>query len=237
MILCAFDLETTGLDVLMDRPIEVGTILYSTGMKKCLESSGYLVKTDVPISPEITALTGIYPSAVKQFGYESDYALDLLLEAIGLADAVIGHNVIQFDKRVLENWAIRHKRRIPEKLWIDTRTDLKGEGKHLGYQAADKGFLNLFPHSALSDCQTVLKLLDGENIDDVVARAKQPNVVVQSLQDREHNADAKKFKFFWKPDFKMWLKVVKESDIEALSKSTPFDITIVKELTPQQVWY
>ena len=59
MILLGFDMETTGLDFQKDRPIEIGYILYSTAQKRCLESSGYLVKTDVPISPLITKLLSL----------------------------------------------------------------------------------------------------------------------------------------------------------------------------------
>ena len=32
-------------------------------------------------------------------------------------------------------------------------------------------------------------------------------------------------------------KVVKECDMEALVKNAPFDISILKDVTPQQVWY
>ena len=100
-----------------------------------------------------------------------------------------------------------------------------------------RGFFNLFPHSALSDCQTVLKLTEGYNIEEVIERAKQPNVVIRSHQAYEDNNLAKKLKFIWISDLKIWAKVVKESDIEELQKSAPFKITIEKEISVEKIWY
>jgi DNA polymerase III epsilon subunit-like protein len=238
MLVLSIDFESTGLNVAEDHVIEVGMALYSTGQRKILESSGYLVKSDKPISEEITKITGIHPSAVEKFGFDSKDALQTVIELIQVADAVAGQNVIQFDKRMLESWGKRESASIPDKLWLDTLTDLPGvEGKHLGYMAADAGFLNLFPHSALTDCLTVVKLLMGHDIDKVVERAKSPLVVLQAHQDRANNDQAKKLKFRWKPERKIWWKVVKEMDVDELVKSAPFDISIEKDTPVEELWY
>lgn len=216
MILLSADLETTGLDFVASRPIEVGAILYSTGQKKCLESSGYLVKSDVPVPAFITTLTGITQSALDKFGYEPEAALDAFLDLADQADAIIGQNVKRFDKKMFEHWAQRHNKVVPTKLWIDTRTDLPGvESKHLGYMAADAGFLNLFPHSALSDCQTVLKLVEDHDITKVVERAQSPDIVLLAHQKFEDNHLAKTRKFVWNPTFKIWWKGIKQMDLDA----------------------
>jgi len=205
MIFLSFDVETTGLDVQNDRVIEVGAVLYSTGHNKCLKSAGFLVKTDKPISADITKLTGVHPGAVDKFGIDSFTAINIVLVMASKADAIIGQNVLRFDKKILESWGARENTVIPEKLWIDTMYDLPGvDGKHLGYQAADHGFLNMFPHSALGDCQTVLKLVSMYDIEKVVERAKSPFVVLQAHQKRHENDLAKKAKFRWNPDRKIW---------------------------------
>jgi DNA polymerase III alpha subunit (gram-positive type) len=240
MILLAFDLETTGLDFVKDRPIEVGAILYSTGQQKCLESQGFLVKTDAAISAEITKLTGITQQAVDKFGYESDDSLAAVTELMNQADAVIGHNVVRFDKRMLQAWQARHgwDGCAPEKLWIDTYTDLPDtEVGKLTLMAANAGFLNMFPHSALADCQTVLKLIESENpttkekydINKIVERAKSPTIVVQAHQARHQNDLAKKAKFRWYPEKKMWWKFVKEMDLEGVVKDLQFDVSVHRE--------
>jgi hypothetical protein len=240
VVILSFDVESTGLDVNNDRPIEVGAILWSTGQHKALESAGFLVKSDVPISPEITKITGIQPSAVERFGFESEAALDNVLAMLELADAVIGQNILRFDKRVLESWCQRHYRALPAKLYIDTMTDLPGlDGKKLSYMAveAPKPFINLFPHSALADCQTVLALVDQYDIEEVVKRAKSPTLVVQSHQARNANDDAKKFKFRWNPDRKIWWKAIKAIDFEAFQKQAlPFDISVREDLHAEDLF-
>jgi len=230
MILLAFDLETTGLDFVKDRPIEVGAILYSTGQQKCLESQGFLVKTDVPISAEITKLTGITQQAVDKFGFDSPDALQTVYTMMLEADAIIGHNAVRFDKRMLLNWCERDGFKILERLWIDTYTDLPDtEVGKLTYMAANAGFLNLFPHSAMADCQTVLKLIEKYDINKIVERAKSPLVVVQAHQARHENELAKKAKFRWYPERKIWWKFVKEMDLEALAASVQFNISVHRE--------
>jgi DNA polymerase III epsilon subunit-like protein len=237
-ILLSFDVESTGLNVHTDRVIEVGAILYSTGQKKCLESAGYLVKSDVPVSEEITKLTGISQAAVNKFGYESEDALETVLQMASLSDAFIGQNVLRFDKRVLEEWAKRHGKTVPEKLWIDTRTDLPGiEGKHLGYMAADAGFLNMFPHSALSDCQTVLKLVEPLDINAVIERAKSPLLILRAHVSFQENQLAKKRKYTWFPAKKYWVKVIKQQDLEVETSHKEFDVTFLDDITAEEIWY
>ena len=231
MILFVFDLETTGLDFVKDRPIEVGAILYSTAQQKCLESQGFLVRSDVPVSLEITQLTGIAQQAVDKFGYDSKDSLETVLEMMNQADAVIGHNAVRFDRRMLANWVIREgSQAVPDKLWIDTYTDLPGaKSGTLTHMAADHDILNLFPHSALADCQTCLKLIETYDIDTVVERAKSPAVVVQAHVTFDTNHLAKKEKFRWYPGKKMWFKLMKEMDVDAFAKNVTFDITIYRE--------
>lgn len=238
MILLALDFETTGTDTANDRVIEVGAILWSTAQNKCLESAGFLVKTDVPISAEITKLTGVHPGAVSKFGFESKDAIDNVMAMAEEAEAFIGQNVLRFDKKVLFAWATREQRAFPAQLWIDTMYDLPGaDAKHLGYMAADHGFLNMFPHSALADCQTVLKLVSMYDIDKVVERSKSPFVILQAHQKRSENDLAKKQKFRWNPEYKIWWKAVKQMDVEALGQACTFDIAIAPpEISLDKLW-
>jgi DNA polymerase-3 subunit epsilon len=243
MILMGFDMETTGLDFQNDRPIEVGAILYSTGQKRTMESTGFLVKTDVAISSFITGLTGLTQAAVNKFGYDSFDALDIVIDMMKEAEAIVGQNVIRFDKHMLGAWASRHGRTVPEKLWIDTRTDLPGvESKGLTYMAADHGFLNLFPHGALTDVQTCLKIVSMYDIDAVVARAKEPIVILKAhtgFKDSglPDNALAKARKFGWNPTYRLWYKVVKQSDVAAETSHGEFDVSFVTDIPVEKLWY
>ena len=61
--LVVFDLETTGLDLVKDRIIQISFIkVYPNGLE---ERGNYLVNPGVPILPEITQLTGISNDDVK----------------------------------------------------------------------------------------------------------------------------------------------------------------------------
>jgi DNA polymerase III alpha subunit (gram-positive type) len=239
MILLGVDLETTGLSPETDRPIELGAILYSTGQKKCLESTGLLIKSDVSVSERITELTGITQSAVDKFGYPSRDALGAFLDMAEQADAYIGQNVIQFDKRFFQSWVKREGMVLPEKLWIDTRTDIPGvEGKHLGYMAADAGFLNMFPHSALSDVQTVLKLIEGHDINKIVERAQSPTIVILGHQARTDNDLAKARKFRWNPAYGVWWKTIKYMDLKQEEEAAKFNISLAPpEILIEKLWY
>lgn len=240
MILLSLDFETTGLSVTDDRVIEVGAVLYSTNQHKCLDSLGVLVKTDKQITSEITGITNIHPAAVERFGYEQEAILDVILDMVDAADAVIGYNVRRFDQRVLENWA----NRIPDRLlstkpWIDLFQDLPWivpTGK-LSHVAADHGILNLFPHSAMADAQTVLAIASKYDPEELLHRAQSPTVVLQARQDRSSNDLVKRapYKFRWNPSNKIWWRPAKQQDVEEIIQSAPFPITIEKQWTPEEL--
>lgn len=237
MILAVYDTETTGLNTTTDEVIEFGMVLYSTGTRRTLESVGRLVKTNLPIIEEVTKVTGIIP-AMNRFGYEQDEALDEVIEIMSLADAIAGHNVKRFDKRITESWAKRVGRKLPEKLWIDTMSDIPGVvGIKLEHMAAEHGFLPLDKHSALADAQTCLKILAQYDIDAVAANAQVPDVIVQGHHARNENETAKKFKFRWNPEYKIWWKAVKETELDNFVKSVPFDVSIAdKSVQLEQLW-
>lgn len=61
--LVVFDLETTGLDLVKDRIIQISYIKVMPDGSE--ERGNYLVNPEVPIKPEITQLTGISNEDVK----------------------------------------------------------------------------------------------------------------------------------------------------------------------------
>jgi len=239
MILLSLDFETTGLDKQNDDVIEWGAVLYSTSQHKCLDSQGTLVKTERVITPEITKITNIHPKAVERFGYDSDNMLDVLIDMMNNTEHVIGFNVRRFDREVLYAWANRLGRTVPDKVWIDLYADLPWQipmGK-LSHVAADHGILNLFPHSAMSDCQTVLALLEKYDPELILKRALSPVVILRSHQSQLDNDLVKQapFKFRWNPPRKIWWKPVKEQDVDEVVSQAPFKISIQKELSLEEL--
>jgi DNA polymerase III epsilon subunit-like protein len=226
MIIASLDFETDSLDAAQGRVTEVGCVLYSTGAGRILSTDGYLINNEIPISAEITKITGIHKNMIDLVGMGPKAGLQRLLNLIDIADTIVGQNVIDFDLHFLENWCTREKEDFPkDRLVIDTYTDLPGvEGKHLGYQAADHGFLNLFPHGAVTDCLTVVKLISMHNFEEILVRAQSPRVTIQALVNYDNNALAKARKYRWDPASKVWYKVVKEMDLDQEAKDAPFDI-------------
>jgi DNA polymerase III epsilon subunit-like protein len=239
MILLSLDFETTGLDTANDRVIEFGAVLYSTGQHKCLDNQGMLVQTDKIITQEITDITGITKSAVDKFGYDADCVFDTIMDMMNQADAVIGYNVRRFDYAVLYNWAYRKQVPLPNKPWIDIYADLPWRvpvGK-LSHTAADHGILNLFPHSALADCQTTLAIANKYDHNMLLERAQSPVVILRSHQAQINNDQVKKapFKFRWSPSRKIWWRPVKQTDLDEFMNAVPFKVTIEKELTEREL--
>ena len=235
MLLLSYDVESTGLNVNTDEVIEVGAVLWSTGQSKSLESVGFLVQTSIPISKEITDITGITQAAVDTFGYESGDALNSVVDLMNQADVIIGHNVKRFDERITRSWASRFLTELPDKLWGDTMTDIPGvKGEQLVTMAAKHGFVNMFPHSALADAQTVIKLIQPYDIDKIVERAKSPTVVLRSHQPNapENNRAVGKLGFRWNGIHKLWWRATKEMDVSDIAAKCPFDVSRVdKEVT------
>ena len=228
MLILSYDLETTGLDLQKDRMIEVGLALYSTGQNKILESTGFLVQSDgVPVTEEITGITGITQTAVDRFGYDPTDALDDIIKFAEQAEAVVTHNGNRFDLPFTHNTAKRLNRLLPERLSIDTMTDIPGvAGEQLITMCAKHGFVNMHQHSAEDDAKSVLKLMSFYDFDAIIERAKTPTVVLISHAPRTStNAENKKFKFRWNPENKFWWKAVKESDIDELVRQFPFDVS------------
>lgn len=241
MILGVLDFESTGVDPLQDRVIEVGKILYSTGQKRVLESEGFLVRSDRPVPKEVEDLTGITNAAIKKYGYDEGDTLRGIIDWMRGLDAIAGHNINQFDWEILQNWACRHGLGpLAPRILIDTMWDLPGvRGRKLKYMCADDGFLLSDAHEALNDCRGTLKLIENrlDNLDNIIARAKSPIIVLQSLQDRDHNEQAKKREFHWNDQpAHIWWRACKEIDVTEIAKEAPFDVCIRRDLSLKELW-
>jgi DNA polymerase-3 subunit epsilon len=218
MIVAGLDIESTGLDKVKDRPIEVGVALWTTKYHRSLDTRAILVQSDgVPVTAEITEITGITQSMVDNFGYTPEEALDETLYFVDRADAIVAFNGKRFDMPMCQQWAKRLQKQFPEKFVIDPYTDLPMRGQELITMCAKMG-IYYDPHEAGADVGAMLRLMAKFPFEVVLERAKSPTVVIQSLQGRNENDKAKKHKFRWNPERKIWWKAVKEIDLQELAK-------------------
>jgi len=219
MIVAGLDLEATGLDKVKDRPIEVGVSLWTTKLNRSLDTRAFLVQSDgVAVTDEITEITGINQKMCDAFGYTPEEAYDEMVYFVDRAEAIVAFNGVRFDVPMCQQWAKRLQKEFPDKQVIDPYTDLPMRGQELITMCAKMG-IAYDPHEAGADVSAMLRLMGKFDFDVVLTRAKSPTTVVQSLQGRHENDKAKKHKFRWNPDRKIWWKAVKEIDIDGLAKA------------------
>ncbi|EIM28455.1 3'-5' exonuclease [Microvirga lotononidis] len=152
------DTETTGLDHTRDEVIEIGMVAFSYHedgrIGDVVGTYNALREPTMPITPEITRLTGITSEMVK--GHAID--LDAVEAFIQPAHLVIAHNA-RFDRPFCERladsfslkaWACSHA----EVSW----SDFGFEGSKLGYLLSQCGWFHQ-GHRAVEDCYALLEVL------------------------------------------------------------------------------
>lgn len=236
MLLLGLDLETSGLDPEKDRVLEIGLAHWDVERRRAVRQMDALVKPEIEIPEErwreLEPIHGIRREDVEKYGRESSEAIRIINQWGANADFVVAHNGTSFDKKFIDAWGKREWG-IPIQgwRWIDTRLDvpepLTGS---LVCIAAKNGFLNPFPHQALSDVLTMLRILDGFDIPKVIERAKIPNVLVAALGlPFERKDEAKNRGYYWAPELKQWRKAMKACDVEKERAECGFRIAEVKE--------
>jgi DNA polymerase III alpha subunit (gram-positive type) len=236
MIVVGLDLEATGLDKIKDRPIEVGMALWTTKYNRSLDTRAFLVQSDgVKVTDEITEITGINQGMVDRFGYNPAEAFEETMYFVDQAEAIVVFNGRRFDIPMMAQWGSRIKKQFPDKFVIDLFEDLPMRGQEQITMCAKLG-IYYDPHEAGADVGAMLRLMGKFNFETVLTRAKSPVVVVQSMQDRSNNAAAKRHKFRWNPERKIWWKAVKEMDLNDLAGAVNNEFGLqVLDLSPEDL--
>lgn len=243
MRLCGIDLETTGLDFDKDHITEIAWIIKDFKDPKALVQRSSLIypKFDA-VSAEITELTKITHRHLVRGGssFESVVA-DLEYDLTELeVDYIVAHFGNNFDRPMLLSCMKRNgveAVKISTMPWLDTKADIsypKGWSTSLRYVAAELGFLNPFPHSALFDVATMLRVLEHYDINEVIARSKEPTLVIRALTKYDDRELAKKARFRWeslgdKTYPKCWVKRIKASELSKEKADVTFEIVIIEE--------
>ncbi|WP_201838520.1 3'-5' exonuclease [Microvirga zambiensis] len=152
------DTETTGLDHTRDEVIELGMVAFlydeEGRIGDVIGTFNGLREPSVPISPEITRLTGISPDMVA--GQVLD--LEAVERFITPADLVIAHNA-RFDRPFCE----RLSKGFQVKAWACSHSEIAWnglgfEGSKLGYLVSRCGWFHQ-GHRAVEDCHALLEVL------------------------------------------------------------------------------
>lgn len=230
MRILGLDFETTGLDFINDRVIEIGAVVWDTESKKPMAMMSELIKLEEKLSPEIIRITGIDDEMLQAYGINGESAFGKLKDLIDSCDYVVAHNA-KFDRSFFEleikNYGIEID---PTKLkWVDTYMDVPYpdsiQTRKLSYLAAEHGILNTNAHRALFDVIVMLNILKNYSIDEVVKRAESPSVNVIAKVSFSEKDKAKDMGFRWNKDDKIWFKEFKELDLK--TKQFPFEVDVI----------
>jgi len=152
------DLETTGLNPDIDEIIEVGMVPFSYGSEGQIFSVGEvfskLREPSIPLSPEITKITGITNDMVRG----KTISPDEIFHFANKAGLIIAHNA-KFDRAFLEKFAPQ----FSEKPWACSMTGVPWkeegvDGVRLSHIAAEFGFF-YGAHRAVEDCLAGVEVL------------------------------------------------------------------------------
>jgi len=241
MLILGVDVESTGLDVENDRIIEIGWAIWDTERKKPLKMVSELIREDhrIPLTQEIKDITGILPEDIDKFGTTAYRTLTEFVADRTIVGAIVAHNGHNFDYKLIQNEGLRHKIVASDynAVLVDTMYDLPpkayGKSSSLTYMAADHGFINPFPHRALTDVLTMLKLVSLYPFQEILDRAKSPRMVVRGCVNFDNKDLAKEQGFRWQEvgDMKFdkcWVKIVKQCDLEVLKSKCKFPVAQLK---------
>ena len=238
MILLGVDVETSGLDPVKDRIIEIGAVTFDWDTKKPMQILSELVDpkmedSEFKLPEEITELTGITDEALGRYGgYEKDI-LHKLDQMIQFADFYVAHNGNAFDKLFIQEAYRRNEMVLGDQPWLDTMQDIKFpvsiKTRNLHHLGADHYTLNPFRHRAVFDVLTMFKVMEHYDLDAIIARSKEPTVYVQALVSFEEKDFAKDRGYRWFGPRKLWWRAWKISDYEADKMECGFRTQLLPE--------
>jgi len=239
MLLAGIDIETTGLDINNDRIVEISAVLWDWDKQVPVEIYSSLVyEEDMPNIDTTFEVSHIDKEMLEQYGKSPKIVMEEMCVLLNKGEYIVSHNGIDFDKPVVEQFYIRNGiNAVGNPTWIDTMYDIvyppMCKYRSLMYLSAYYEFINPFPHRALFDVMSMFKVMHkavGDNIDEVVARAKSPMLTIQAIVSFNDKDLAKAEKFRWEPDKKIWYKRMKEIDIDnEWLDNLPFEIRILED--------
>lgn len=226
-MILGIDVETTGLDPEKDEVIELGFALWDWEKRKPVVCGSYLIQPRAPLSEEIKKITGI---SDDDFNYQNSQqvAWRELSKFIDKSDYLMAHNAA-FDRSFVSKCVPVYIDTIgfAEKIWIDTLIDIdydqsKAKHKNLTYLSATHGFVNPFPHRALFDVLSMLKVASNYDLNAMVDSARSPLITLVALVSFDKKDAAKALGFNWNPNDKRWEMKIKKFQADKLLKDSAF---------------
>lgn len=223
MLILGFDTETDGLVTPTTNILQIGAVLWDTAAQKKKAKAKVDVLINWPdlteIKPEAAEVNGILLEATRKYGMLAKEAFETLVAMMRAADAMCAHNGNAFDKPLLMSNAARVGVEVPAMVWVDTSCDIEYpahiQTRKLVHLAAEHGFVNPFPHDAISDVLTMLKVADLYDWDKTMTWARSPSVIIRADSTFQQKELVKKQNYRWNGESKEWTKTIKDFQLEA----------------------
>lgn len=169
MRLVFFDTETSGLDPVVDRIIEIALLVVEEGSVKVKLDK--FIKHDFQISDRIQELTGISNELLDELGDSEEFVASMVFDLLSEGSLMIAHNC-QFDLNFLYQLLCRYYSvGVVDELfasmeWLDTLTvfkDRKGYPHKLVDMCNYYGIRDIRFHRALDDTLALSKCVKALN--------------------------------------------------------------------------
>lgn len=248
-IICGIDLETTGLSPTSDHIIEMAYVIKGWRDPKPLAIGHDYFTTSLDLSKDIQDLTRIDAKLLKLAGRSITSGVANLASDCAKYEVeyILGHNGRAFDRMFLKNVILGMEdptmllTRLLGIHWLDSKEDIVYPNTikttKLSYLAAEHGFLNPFPHSALFDVMTMLNVAERYPLETMIERSKMPIFVVRAMVSFDDKQLAKDRSYYWekfggKEFSKCWIKFIKEADFDREVKEAGFPIAVLERIEP-----
>lgn len=219
-----------GINFKVDRVTEIGAVLWDCEKAQPVQFLSELINEPdhLPHTPELTELTGIDDEMLNDWAHDKTtipLVLSRLKDLMEKADFLMAHNAHQYDRPMLEAMFKRYQQELPQKVWIDSLEDIEYPSRitHKSMAGLEHahGFINPFPHRAVTDVLSMLKVAAHYDFDRMamLAQSKKVTLVAELQAPNWRNKDeveqfnrikhkVSKARFRWDADQKKWKKRV-----------------------------
>jgi DNA polymerase-3 subunit epsilon len=240
MIVYRLDLETTGKDPETARILEIGVVEWDTSFLSFWRLKSILVwgddyAIDDNQAKELLQILGIPPRDIRGKAVTPKAALEALAEFLRYSPVptLVGHNIRSYDDVLLRKECERAGVVLPRYELLDTMTDIPFRpgvrGRGLVHLGAEHGFLNPFPHRAITDALASLKLLSQYPLEDVMRYRDMPWATVRADVSYDNRELAKSRAYGWDGDKKIWVKRIKEADVGLERAEAGFPVLLLPD--------
>lgn len=216
------DTETTGMDPVYDRTIEVAVTLFDLRHAQPVASFASLIKGEPTNAAE--PINGI-PAAMLSEARDAERVWSAARWIIEPADVIVAHNA-EFDQQFTPDLG---------RPWVCSEEDIVwpgstkgGRGGSLANLALRLGLGVASAHRAMADVDTLSRILtrlaeQGHDLETLIIRAMRPKATFHSLAPFEQKDVVKGAGFRWDPDRKIWWRRMAVED----AKGLPFKVRAV----------